>query len=69
MVASDLDCPYGANDCPKICQLKDMISSNTLDINEINKNVVAINTTLKNVSYLLTAVITIICALIGVLLI
>lgn len=59
------ECPYGANDCPKINKLEEMLYSNAQELKVVNKNIVAINTTLKNTAYVIGIIVALVTALIG----
>lgn len=63
---TDKDCPYGASNCPKVDELKRMIEKNGKDLADLNRNVIAMKTTLKNASLLITSMISIFIAIIGV---
>lgn len=59
-------CPYGASDCPKIETLRKIIEKNNQEIQTINDNVVQLTTTIRNASFFIGIVVTIISSVIGV---
>lgn len=61
-----IDCPYGASDCPKINSLESMVEKNGQDLAQLRKEVTQLSTTLKNASYLITTIVSILIAIIGV---
>lgn len=61
----DEHCPYGAEDCPKVKELKEIVIENKNELAEVNRNVIRLTTTLKNVSYVITLVVSIMTSVIG----
>ena len=62
---NDTDCPYGASDCPKIKDLRRILQENRKELEETKMMVVQLNTTLKTVSKILGAMMTLVVAIIG----
>lgn len=60
------ECPYGASDCPKIESLRKVLDKNSRDIEQINTNVVQLTTTIRNASFIIGIIVTILAALVGV---
>ena len=60
------ECPYGASDCPKIEALEELVKQNGQEVKELRKDVTQLNTTLKNASYLITTIVSIVIAILGV---
>jgi hypothetical protein len=58
-------CPYGALDCPKIESVKKVLDENSKQIEEININVVKLTTTIRNASFVIGIIVTILAAIIG----
>ena len=61
----DSDCPYGAEDCPKIKDLRRMLQDNKRELDETKKLVIQLNTTLKLIGKILGALLSIIIAILG----
>ena len=60
------ECPYGASDCPKIESIRKMIEQNNKELKELQSNVVQLSTTIRNASFVIGIVVTIVAAVIGV---
>lgn len=60
------ECPYGASDCPKIESIRKMVEQNNRELKELQSNVVQLSTTIRNASFVIGIVVTIIAAIIGV---
>lgn len=58
-------CPYGAEDCPKVSELRKMIEKNGKDLQQLNDTVVRLDTTIKNASKLIGVIVSILLAIIG----
>ncbi len=63
---SSPDCPYGASDCPKVKELRKMIQDNGREIAEVKESVIRLDTTIKNASKVIGALVSILIAVIGV---
>ena len=61
----DTDCPYGAEDCPKIKDLRRMLQENRKELDETKNLVIQLNTTLKLTGKILGALLTVIIAIMG----
>lgn len=59
-------CPYGADECPKIKDIKIMLETNRKDINALNDSVIQLNATIKYSGAIIGVAVAIICAIIGV---
>lgn len=60
------ECPYGASDCPKIESIRKMVEQNNRELKELQSNVVQLSTTIRNASFVIGIVVTIVAAIIGV---
>ena len=60
------ECPYGASDCPKIESIRRMVEQNNKELKELQNNVVQLSTTIRNASFVIGIVVTIVAAIIGV---
>ena len=60
------ECPYGASDCPKIESIRKMVEQNNKELKELQSNVVQLSTTIRNASFVIGIVVTIVAAVIGV---
>ena len=60
------ECPYGASDCPKIESIRKMIEQNNKELKELQNNVVQLSTTIRNASFVIGIIATVIAAVIGV---
>ena len=60
------ECPYGASDCPKIESIRRMVEQNNRELKELQNNVVQLSTTIRNASFVIGIVVTIVAAIIGV---
>ena len=61
----DEGCPYGAGDCPKIKDLRKLLQDNKKELDETKRLVLQLNTTLKLIGKILSALMTIIIAILG----
>lgn len=66
------DCPYGANECPKIDELKEKILDSNQRVmnlenkmNDLDDNVVSLRTTIDNYSKFVTILTSILGLLVG----
>lgn len=62
---SKLECPYGADDCPKTSKLEQMLKENADQLAVLTADVNKLNTTMKNASYILMIIVTILGGLLG----
>lgn len=60
------ECPYGASDCPKIESLRRMIEQNGKELEEVNRNVVELTTTIRNTTFFILIVATVLAGILGV---
>lgn len=60
------DCPYGASDCPKVRELRKMIQDNGRELAEVKESVIRLDTTIRNASKVIGALVSILIAVIGV---
>jgi hypothetical protein len=60
------ECPYGASDCPKIESLRRMIEQNGKELEQVNKNVVELTTTIRNTTFFILIVATLLAGILGV---
>ena len=58
-------CPYKADDCPKIKDLRKLLQDNKNELDETKRLVLQLNTTLKLVGKILSGLMTIIIAILG----
>lgn len=61
------ECPYGAESCPKISKVEQMLADNTQQLSALTKDVNSLNTTMKNASYILMIIITLLGGVLGAL--
>lgn len=66
------ECPYGADDCPKICELKELMDDNrnrmtALEnkVSDLDKSVVELKTTIRNYSKFVSVLTSVLGILIG----
>ena len=62
----DIECPYGAENCPKVNQLTKMLENNRKELDEVKRSVIQLDTTIKTWSKIIGALVSILIALIGV---
>lgn len=66
----DIDCPYGASDCPKVSELRRMLEENHRELEVVKSSVISLDTTIRNASkvigVLVSVLITILVTYIGV---
>ncbi len=58
-------CPYGAEDCPKVSELRKMLERNGKELQQLNDTVIRLDTSIKNASKLIGAIVSILLAIIG----
>ena len=66
---TDKTCPYGADDCPKIESMKEILKANSKEIYEIKKQVTSLESTIKTVGFIAGIIAAGIAALIGIVMI
>lgn len=59
------ECPYGAQDCPKIETLRKLVEKNGRDLDRLNDNVVQLITTIRNASFFILIASTILAGIVG----
>ena len=66
MIQSEDSCPYGLdNECPKIRSIRSMIEKNGEKLDGLEREVTTLATTVKNAGYVITIIVAIVVALIG----
>lgn len=62
----ETECPYGAKDCPKVNELRNMLQENRKELDEVKKSVIQLDTTIRSVSKIIGTLVSVLIAILGV---
>ena len=61
----DIDCPYGASDCPKVNELRKMLAQNHEELDAVKESVIQLRTTISFTGKVLGVLVSVLIAFMG----